>query len=173
MTIISPWSFFLRIGMLLLLAFFLDNLLMGLSIFLGTMALLPVLFYGRFPFAKAAIWSFVFGILLDSTHWRIPFGFNAFYGIGIVFILQILRRNLRPDSQKRWLIFILFSTGGYYFLLSIFVHPLYYFGGFLSLLMSLALNEICWILFPRESRRIIIRQREIWNFRRKIPDSGE
>lgn len=150
--------FFGFIFITLLAAFFLDNLLHALSLFLGLMAVIPILLYKEYTPLKASLWGFLFGLMMDGTHIRFPFGFNAFFALGIVFFIHSIRLYLPPDRQERWLLLINFFTVLYYILLST-IFGIVYLGNFLfSILASVIYNTLIWRYYYRkfpESFRII------------------
>jgi hypothetical protein len=128
----------------------LDGHLPGASTLLGAMGLYPFLFRGALSTASAGLGIFSFGLLLDGTHISIPFGFNAFFGLACVLVLQMASGHLPGGLPRRPLAAILLGTGTYYAALTAAVPSGAVRGAIFPALLSCAFNGLCWrLLVPR------------------------
>jgi hypothetical protein len=117
-----------------------DGFLPGASLLLGSMGFLAPFLWYLLALSPASVVVFGLGLLLDGTHLSIPFGFNAFFGLGAVFALQIIHRHVRLDAPNRFLGTVFAVTVSYYAALSRIspsITPLHV---FLSLVFSCIFN---------------------------------
>ncbi|MDR0340216.1 MAG: hypothetical protein LBH53_01485 [Puniceicoccales bacterium] len=112
------WRFTMRLFYTFLAALILDGQIRCGSYLLGTAGLMPQLLWVAFPLSSAAPLAFAFGLLLDGTHYSLPFGLSAFFCLGAVFCLQLLHQHIFGDLAGKLLITVPFTTVAYYLILS-------------------------------------------------------
>ncbi|MDR2030499.1 MAG: hypothetical protein LBP65_03490 [Puniceicoccales bacterium] len=139
----------------LIFAFLLDNRLVGCAFFLGLAAVLPQLIEAAFSFPRAAIAAFLAGLILDSTHASVPFGFHAFFAIGGLFFLRIAHRHLNLNIWPRPMAMGAILTTLHHLLLSLAVPNAAPFSVLCSGIASLFFNTlILALVLPRPRKRI-------------------
>ncbi|MDR3117048.1 MAG: hypothetical protein LBT98_00510 [Puniceicoccales bacterium] len=110
-----------RLPTLWIAAFLLDGCLPGCAFFLGTAAFFPLLLGLALPFSAAAGCAFTLGLLLDSTHPSVPFGFHGFFALGEFFLFRIALRHLHLETLPRLTAAAALATGLHHLTLSIAV----------------------------------------------------
>ncbi|MDR2663970.1 MAG: hypothetical protein LBB14_00360 [Puniceicoccales bacterium] len=136
---------------LLLLAIFLDGQIRGGSYLLGTAGLLPQVFWSALPLPMASALAFAFGLLLDGSHYSLPFGLSAFFCLAVTFCLQLLHQHIFWDLPARLPLTVPATTVAYYVALSLaFGRQTALSSALLACLGSCAFNCLAWALFFRE-----------------------
>ncbi|MDR0678977.1 MAG: hypothetical protein LBF24_01870 [Puniceicoccales bacterium] len=114
----SLWRFVAPLLCTFLVATVLDGQTHYGSYLLGTAGLVPQLLWAALPLPSAAALAFAFGLLLDGTHYSLPFGLSAFFCLGAIFCLQLLQQHIFWNLAAKSLVTIPFVTTAYYLTLS-------------------------------------------------------
>ncbi|MDR1437839.1 MAG: hypothetical protein LBI69_02145 [Puniceicoccales bacterium] len=100
------------------MAFFLDQFIPRGSFLLGLSAVFPFLFFSAFSTPVAAIFSFFFGLTIDSIYLPLPFGLSAFYGVFLIFFQRTFSRIFPREVTAGRLSMVLGSGIVYYLMIT-------------------------------------------------------
>lgn len=126
-------------------AFVLDNLLPRGSFLPGMVPLLPLVFFINLPFETACVATFTGGLLVDSIHLSIPFGFSAIGGIGMLLLLRIFHVYFNRDIKDRWVILLAIYTLCYYGMLACILSSCHLLSFSLATAGSIVYNYFLWV----------------------------
>ncbi|MDR0727961.1 MAG: hypothetical protein LBF26_03685 [Puniceicoccales bacterium] len=135
----------LRLAVACVIAFALDNIIPRGSFLLGMVPLLPLVFFISLSFETACVAMFIGGLLADSMHLPIPFGFSAIGGVAMLSLLKIFYVYFNRDIKRCWIALIVIYTTCYHALLS-FLLPhshLLLFG--MTTIGSIIYNYLLWV----------------------------
>jgi hypothetical protein len=140
----GTWRLALRLAGSCVVAFALDNLVPRGSFLLGMVPLLPLVFFINLPFGTACVATFIGGLLVDSIHLSIPFGFSAVGGVGMLLFLRIFHVYFNRDIKERWMVILIAYAACYYILLGCILPSCHLLSFLLAMAGSTAYDYLLW-----------------------------